>query len=452
MGWPSRCRCRPTSPTRGSLFAETALAIDEYLYLQTAWKAADCLPARHGVLDNTGIVAGHDVAQQRKQFTRRMIKGEHHGPSGGDRGLCSDLVQWWRFTGYERPAAPFVRLGLNRYKRPVLGIRDGYRGLVSTCQQLREGRLQLVGLTSQLPVFRHGGDDDGVHLVRFDHRSVAGITARGGIVLGSSRCPEFVQPTPRQEAIELLKSLDVEALLVCGGDGSTKGAALVAQEAGLQVLVVPGSIDNDVSYSDLTLGFDTAVNTVIDCAQKFTDTAGSHHRIMVLEIMGRNCGQLAVAAALASGTEIVVAPERGALSHDKMQGVAERIETSMKRGRRHAIVMVGEGVPLDNGQHGSPAKLLADYLEGYFHRCGSPFPQVDTRASVLGHVQRGGSPTASWPPGSRKRLGPKSDAILQIDAAECSASADARSSCTHLIRPWPVIPTTSSVCTNCRRI
>jgi 6-phosphofructokinase 1 len=127
----------------------------------------------------------------------------------------------------------------------------------------------------------------------------------------------------------------------------------------------------------------------------FADTAVSHHRVMVLEIMGRNSGDLARLGALASGAEIVVTPERGALDEAKMSGIAERLEASMLRGRRHAIVLVAEGVKLDPPAETTATFKLASHLQTHFHRPGSPFPDLETRPCVLGHLQRGGSPTAA---------------------------------------------------------
>jgi 6-phosphofructokinase 1 len=149
----------------------------------------------------------------------------------------------------------------------------------------------------------------------------------------------------RSQAIGLLDILNIDRLVVVGGEGSLKGAADLVAEGRLRVIGIPATIDNDYPLSERSLGFDTAVNTVVSCVRQFNDTAGSHHRIMVLEIMGRQCGELAETAALASGAEIVVTPERGPLTKEKMSGIAERIEKSMELGRTHAIVLVTEFSP-----------------------------------------------------------------------------------------------------------
>jgi 6-phosphofructokinase 1 len=147
--------------------------------------------------------------------------------------------------------------------------------------------------------------------------------------------------------------------------------------------------------TDIAVGVDTAINTLAWAVARFADTAASQHRIMVLEVMGRNSGELARMAALASGAEIVITPERGSLTAEKIQGIAQRLERGMLRGRRHAIVLVAEGVDLGlslaHHGHSNPTLRLADELQSYFRRQGSPFPELEARACVLGHLQRGGS-------------------------------------------------------------
>jgi 6-phosphofructokinase 1 len=199
--------------------------------------------------------------------------------------------------------------------------------------------------------------------------------------------------------IAMLENLGVRAVIVCGGDGSLAAAECLAAESTLQVIGIPATIDNDVGATETALGFDTAVNTLVWAVGHFADTAVSHHRIMVLEVMGRNCGELARLAALASGAEIVVTPERGPLTEAKMEGIAQRLERSTLRGRRHAIVLVAEGVVLDPGlsshRASNPTVWLAHELQAYFRRDGSPLPDLETRPCVLGHLQRGGSPSVA---------------------------------------------------------
>lgn len=306
------------------------------------------------------------------------------------------------FSGGDAPGMnPFlralVRLGLNRHGVGVLGVKDGYLGLVRTSDRLASGELTLERLRADL--YAHPGRD-GLHrraqdLVCLDHLSVSGIVGRGGIRLGCARCPTFTKQDVRSPVIELLNELAVDTLVVVGGDGSMRGAGRIATESQVQVIGVPATIDNDMPVTELALGMDTAVNTLVSSISNFGDTASSHHRIMVIETMGRDSGQLAQAAALASGAEVAVTPERGPLDNRKMLGIAERLESSIRHGRQHAIVVVAEGVRVEEPNHGGPAQTLANYLQAHFSRTAGPYAELEIRASVLGHIQRGGSPTAA---------------------------------------------------------
>jgi 6-phosphofructokinase 1 len=310
------------------------------------------------------------------------------------------------FSGGDAPGMnallrAIVRLGLSRHLAEVLGVKDGYAGLVRIVKLLESGELTLASLISEIDTHEgllgvgHASQD----LVRLDHASASGLLGRGGIMLGASRCPEFHDPEVRRQVIGLLEDLGVQALVVCGGDGSLAGANCLASESGLRIVGIPATIDNDLPMTEMALGVDTAVNTLTWAVGHFADTAVSHKRIIVLEVMGRNSGELARLAALASGAEIVVTPERGALTMDKIQRIAERLERGMLRGRRHAIVLVAEGVELDaslahQGDSNPTLRLTRD-LQTYFRREGSPFPKLEARACVLGHLQRGGSPSVA---------------------------------------------------------
>ncbi len=295
----------------------------------------------------------------------------------------------------------FVRLGLNRHGADVLGVKGGYAGLVGAGQRIQIGEITIAMLQEE--IMTHPGLS-GIHrasqdVVLIDHFSVSGLLGRGGSILGSSRSPEFHFPEVRRRVLDLLMNLGIMALVVCGGDGSLAGAACLANESDLRVVGVPATIDNDLPMSEIALGVDTAANTLTWAVGHFADTAVSHRRIMVLEVMGRNSGELARMAALASGAEIVVTPERGLLTIDKMQGIGERLDRAMARGRRHAIVLVAEGVvldpSLDNQTNDNPTMRLAHELRTYFQRPGSSFPGLEVRACVLGHLQRGGSPSVA---------------------------------------------------------
>ena len=302
-----------------------------------------------------------------------------------------------------------VRLGLNREKIAVLGVRDGYRGLVRTARAVNGDSEALVRLKNAIASHpgRAGLINDQLDLIQMDHASVSGIMGKGGTILGSARCLEFHEKEVRTKVIKLLKGLNVRALVVVGGDGSLTGAKLLATESDLQIIGIPATIDNDLQFTDMALGVDTAVNTLVWAVDHFIDTARSHRRVMVLETMGRASGDLARMAGLASGAEMIITPESGALKAADMERLAAKIEGAMTRGRGHAIVLVAEGVEFDPPQKRNRAYVLMDAFQQYFQRSGAPFPDLEVRPSVLGHLQRGGHTTPQ-------------DCILAARFADCA--------------------------------
>ncbi|KOO52450.1 6-phosphofructokinase [Viridibacillus sp. FSL E2-0187] len=205
-----------------------------------------------------------------------------------------------------------------------------------------------------------------------DRGSVGDIIQRGGTKLHSARCLEFKTEEGQLKAIEQLKKHGIEGLVVIGGDGSYQGA-LALTKRGFPCVGVPGTIDNDIPGTDYTIGFDTALNTVIDCIDKIRDTATSHERTFIIEVMGRDAGDLALWAGLAGGAETILIPE---VQHD-LDELVTRLEQGYDRGKKHSIIIVAEGV--------MSASDLAKKLSE---------KDIETRVSVLGHIQRGGSPTA----------------------------------------------------------
>ncbi|QED48906.1 6-phosphofructokinase [Cytobacillus dafuensis] len=203
--------------------------------------------------------------------------------------------------------------------------------------------------------------------------SVGDIIHRGGTVLFSARCEEFKTKEGQQKGIEQLKNKGIEALVVIGGDGSYQGAKALT-ELGFPCIGVPGTIDNDIAGTQYTIGFDTAINTVIDAVDKIRDTATSHERTFIIEVMGRNAGDIALWAGLAGGAETILIPEE----NYNMDEIAQRLMKGHERGKRHSIIIVAEGV--------------ATGME--FAKQVEEATNFDTRVSVLGHMQRGGSPTA----------------------------------------------------------
>jgi 6-phosphofructokinase 1 len=306
------------------------------------------------------------------------------------------------FSGGETPGMNaflrnFVRLAANRHGALVLGAKDGFAGLVELARPAHSFEARVSRIEEEIAGYpgRAGLHRASQKLVLMDQGSVSGLLSRGGIALGAARSLEFYDAETRYRVIELLWNLGVRAVLVCGGDGSLAAAARLASEAELRVVGIPATINNDVPMTDMALGVDTAANTLMAAAGNLAGTAVNQHRITVFEVMGRNSGDLARMVALASGAEIVVTPERGALSLEKVQGIAARLERAMLRGRRHAIVLVTEGVQLDSQLAGqgdpNPTMRLARELEAHFRRPGSPFPGALAHACVLGAVQRGGA-------------------------------------------------------------
>lgn len=203
--------------------------------------------------------------------------------------------------------------------------------------------------------------------------SVGDIIHRGGTMLYSARCLEFKTPEGQQKGINQLKRYGIEGLVVIGGDGSYRGAKALTEQ-GFPCVGVPGTIDNDIPGTDFTIGFDTALNTVIDSIDKIRDTATSHERTYIIEVMGRHAGDIALWSGLAGGAETILIPE----ANYDMNEIIAKLNRGHERGKKHSIIMVAEGV-------GSGVEF-AKQIES---KTG-----FETRVSVLGHIQRGGSPTA----------------------------------------------------------
>lgn len=198
------------------------------------------------------------------------------------------------------------------------------------------------------------------------------VVNRGGTVLWTSRLPEFKEESVRKKAIENLRKRDIDALVVIGGDGSYNGAYALSK-MGFNCICVPGTIDNDIASTDYTIGFDTALNTIVEAVDKIRDTSGSHQRCSIVEVMGRYCGDLAISAGVACGCEAVITSDTG---FNKVE-VLERLKECHKAGKRNAIVIITENIT----NVYDLAKEIEDYT-GY-----------GCRATVLGYVQRGGNPT-----------------------------------------------------------
>ena len=205
--------------------------------------------------------------------------------------------------------------------------------------------------------------------------SVANIIQRGGTILRTSRSPEFEKVSGRKKAIEVLRHQGIDALVVIGGDGSFRGARALMKEYAIPIIGVPGTIDNDIPGTDDTIGFDTAVNTGVDSIDKIRDTASSHDRIFLVEVMGRHSGMIALHTGICGGAESIVIPE----VKTSINAICESIDRGVRRGKTSSIIVVAEG-----SQFAGVAPLAAELKKrGY-----------STKIAILGHTQRGGSPSA----------------------------------------------------------
>ena len=210
-------------------------------------------------------------------------------------------------------------------------------------------------------------------IIEMDRFSVSDIISRGGTILQTARCLEMLEPTYQKKAAEMCRKNGIEGLVVIGGDGSFKGAQKLADN-GINTIGLPGTIDLDISCTEYTIGFDTAVNTAMEAIDKVRDTSTSHERVSIIEVMGRGAGYIALWCGIANGAEDVLLPER--YNYDE-QAIVNHIIEGRKRGKQHHIIINAEGI----GHSTSMAKRI-EAATG-----------IETRATILGHMQRGGSPT-----------------------------------------------------------
>lgn len=258
----------------------------------------------------------------------------------------------------------------------VVGIQEGYDGLV---------RGEMHDLTL---------------------RDVGGILSKGGTVLQSARCPEFKERKTRLTALRELNESAIDALVIIGGDGSMRGAHALA-EMDFPVVGIPASIDNDMWGTNMSLGVDTALNTIAGAVDKLRDTASSHQRAFVVEIMGRQCGYLTLMAGIITGAEMVLIPERDITLED----IGAEVEDAYARGKAHCLIMVAEGAK----QSSREVAEFVNQLELGF----------ETRVTILGHVQRGGSPSA-FDRILASRMGVKAAQLLEAGAKDVMVALDGR--------------------------
>ncbi|MBQ9734528.1 MAG: 6-phosphofructokinase [Clostridia bacterium] len=261
-----------------------------------------------------------------------------------------------------------VRTALNN-KMDIYGIERGYAGLV-------KGEIQRLGT-----------------------RSVSDMIHKGGTFLNTARCPNFIDLEVQRQAVEALSAYGIEGLVVIGGDGTFRGAKDLCDNFGIKVVGIPATIDNDLAYTDFTVGFDTAVNTVLWAINNLRDTLHSHDRVGLLEVMGRNCGDIALYAALAGGAEYVLVPE---LPYD-LDKIASSIKKSYLRGKTSNMIILAEGA--------GNRDEIADYIG---KKSG-----IGVKVTNFGHIQRGGSPDMA----DRvlaARFGYKAVELLRDDKESCA--------------------------------
>lgn len=213
-------------------------------------------------------------------------------------------------------------------------------------------------------------------ITRMESRSVANIIQRGGTILKTARCKEFFEKEGRAAAYKNLKKIGIDGLVVIGGDGSFRGANIFSAEYDIPCIGLPGTIDKDIAGADFTIGFDTAVNTAVEAIDKIRDTADAHDRLFIIEVMGRDAGYIALHSGIATGAENILIPERKTDAEELIQGLLEK----ERRKKLVNLIVVAEGDEF--GGANQLAKIILDRV-----------PQTETRVAILGHIQRGGSPT-----------------------------------------------------------
>lgn len=238
-----------------------------------------------------------------------------------------------------------VRTGIY-YGLEVYGIMRGYQGLI---------------------------EDD---IYKMESRSVANIIQRGGTILKTARCKEFYEPEGRKKAYSILKKRGIDGLVIIGGDGSFRGATLLSKEFDIPCIGIAGTIDKDIVGTDFTIGFDTAVNTAVEAIDKIRDTADAHDRLFIVEVMGRDAGYIALHSGIATGAESILIPER----KTDIESVINSLVEKERRKKLVNIIVVAEGDEF--GGANEIAKIVRERL-----------PHIDTKVCILGHIQRGGSPS-----------------------------------------------------------
>ncbi|MGK0413597.1 MAG: 6-phosphofructokinase 1 [Polaribacter sp.] len=248
------------------------------------------------------------------------------------------------------------------------GMNAAIRAVVRTCAYYK---IECAGIYRGYQGMIEGD------FVNLDARSVKGIINKGGTFLKSARSVDFMTKEGRQKAHESLKAAGIDALVTIGGDGTFTGALIFSQEFGFPIMGIPGTIDNDIAGTSHTLGYDTALNTVVEVIDKIRDTASSHNRLFFIEVMGRDAGHIALNVGVGAGAEEILIPEEDL----GLERLLDSLKRSRESGKSSSIVIVAEG-----DKTGKNVFELKDYVNEHL-------PAYDVRVSVLGHMQRGGSPS-----------------------------------------------------------
>lgn len=265
-------------------------------------------------------------------------------------------------------SASIKKIGVLTSGGDAPGMNAAIRSVVRTCAY---HNIQCMGIYRGFEGMIEGD------IIEMGPRTVKNIVNKGGTILKSARSTEFITPEGRKKAFEQLKKFEIDALVIIGGDGSFTGGLVFNKEFGFPVMGIPGTIDNDIFGTMFTLGYDTALNTVVEVIDKIRDTANSHNRLFFVEVMGRDAGHIALNAGIGAGAEEILIPEEN-LGLDRL---LESLKKSKASGKSSSIVVVSEGDKI-----GKNVFELRDYVE-------ENMPEYDVRVSVLGHMQRGGSPS-----------------------------------------------------------
>jgi 6-phosphofructokinase 1 len=312
-----------------------------------------------GILTSGGDAPGMNAAI--RAVTRSAIYNglKVYGIYRGYKGLVTDEIQEFK----SQNVSNIIQMGGTILKTARCKEFTTPEGRAQAYENMKKHEIDALVII--------GGDGE------FKSQNVSNIIQMGGTILKTARCKEFTTPEGRAQAYENMKKHEIDALVIIGGDGSLTGARIFAQEFDVPCIGLPGTIDNDLYGTDTTIGYDTALNTILDAVDKIRDTATSHERLFFVEVMGRDAGFLALNGAIAAGAEAAIIPEFST----EVDQLEEFIEHGFRKSKSSSIVLVAESELTGGAMH-------------YAERVKNEYPQYDVRVTILGHLQRGGRPTA----------------------------------------------------------